>query len=216
MLTPAWLVGEWMVAATSRAGGAVLATEVLVTALAYLSAVPDPRGISSAPRTTLAWIGGIALVPAALALVAAHGDSYLPGDLDRVLSVAGWVGAIGLPVALAWWLRSGLSLPLLSLAAWTVAGPFFAGRRGAYPFLWAGVLSLGLVTWGLLERRSERINLGVAGFGITVLSFYFSSLMDRLGRSASLVGLGLLFLGGGWAMEQGRRRLVARVAGGSR
>ncbi len=216
VLTPAWLVGEWMVAATSRAGGAVLATEVLVTALAYLSAVPDPRGISSAPRTTLAWIGGIALVPAALALVAAHGDSYLPGDLDRVLSVAGWIGAIGLPVALAWWLRSGLSLPLLSLAAWTVAGPFFEGRRGAYPFLWAGVLSLGLVTWGLLERRSERINLGVAGFGITVLSFYFSSVMDRLGRSASLVGLGLLFLGGGWAMEQGRRRLVARVAGGSR
>jgi len=35
--------------------------------------------------------------------------------------------------------------------------------------------------------------------------------MDRLGRSASLIGLGLLFLGGGWALEQGRRRLVARV-----
>jgi len=36
--------------------------------------------------------------------------------------------------------------------------------------------------------------------------------MDRLGRSASLVGLGLLFLGGGWALERTRRRLVASVA----
>jgi hypothetical protein len=70
-----------------------------------------------------------------------------------------------------------------------------------------------LIVWGILERRSERINLGVAGFAITLLVFYFSSVMDRLGRSASLVGLGLLFLGGGWALEQGRRRLVARVTG---
>ena len=58
----------------------------------------------------------------------------------------------------------------------------------------------------------ERINLGVAGFASSVVVFYFSSVMDRLGRSASLVGLGLLFLGGGWALEQGRRRLVAEVA----
>ena len=64
---------------------------------------------------------------------------------------------------------------------------------------------------GVVERRSERINLGVAGFALTILVFYFSSVMDRLGRSASLVGLGLLFLGGGWALEQGRRRLVART-----
>jgi hypothetical protein len=32
--------------------------------------------------------------------------------------------------------------------------------------------------------------------------------MDKLGRSASLVGLGVLFLGGGWALERVRRRLV--------
>ena len=56
----------------------------------------------------------------------------------------------------------------------------------------------------------------MAGFAITVLVFYCSSVMDRLGRSASLVGLGLLFLGGGWALEQGRRRLVTRAAQGER
>jgi hypothetical protein len=48
-------------------------------------------------------------------------------------------------------------------------------------------------------------------FGMTVLAFYFSSLMDKLGRSLSLVGLGVVFLLGGWALEQLRRRLIARI-----
>lgn len=55
------------------------------------------------------------------------------------------------------------------------------------------------------------MNLGVAGFGLTVLVFYFSNVMDKLVRSLSLVALGVLFLAGGWALEQLRRRLMARV-----
>ena len=51
------------------------------------------------------------------------------------------------------------------------------------------------------------------GFALTVLVFYFSDVMDKLGRSASLIGLGLLFLGGGYLLEQARRRLVAGVRG---
>jgi len=54
--------------------------------------------------------------------------------------------------------------------------------------------------------------VGVLAFAITVIAFYFSSVMDKLGRSASLIGLGLLLIAGGWAMERTRRRLVARVA----
>ena len=71
--------------------------------------------------------------------------------------------------------------------------------------------SVGLVVWGLQENRRERINLGVAGFALTIVVFYFSSVMDKLGRSASLVGFGLLFLLGGWQLEQLRRKLVART-----
>jgi uncharacterized membrane protein len=67
----------------------------------------------------------------------------------------------------------------------------------------------------LLERRRERINLGVAGFALTVVIFYFSNVMDKLGRSMSLIGLGVLFLFGGWGLERARRQLVARIAGGS-
>jgi hypothetical protein len=35
--------------------------------------------------------------------------------------------------------------------------------------------------------------------------------MDKLDRAASWIGLGLLFLGGGWALEKMRRKLVAKV-----
>jgi hypothetical protein len=217
VLTPAWLAGEWTMAASFRAAAPVLTAAVLLTALAYLSALPAPGGGKTAPRLTLAWIGGIALIPAALSVIGSAHDGYHPaGVLSRELLMAGWIVGVGAPVALAWWLRRGVPGPLLALAAWTVAGPFLAGQRGVIPYLWAGAFSLGLVVWGILERRSERINLGVAGFAITVLIFYFSSVMDRLGRSASLVGLGLLFLGGGWMLERGRRRLVARVTGDER
>jgi uncharacterized membrane protein len=71
--------------------------------------------------------------------------------------------------------------------------------------------SIGLIAWGLMEERKERINLGVAGFALTIVFFYFSNVMDKLGRSASLIGLGLLFLLGGWLLERTRRQLVARL-----
>jgi uncharacterized membrane protein len=66
----------------------------------------------------------------------------------------------------------------------------------------------------LQEQRRERINLGVAGFALTIVVFYFSSVMGKLGRSASLVGFGLLFLLGGWQLERLRRKLVAHMTAG--
>ena len=212
LLTPAWLVGEWTVATDGLRGMPVLAVGLLVLALVYLGALPSPRGEPSAVRRALAWIGGLALIPATLLLVASvHEGGYGRGDLPVRLAVLGWLVAVGGPLGLAWALRGRVPTALIALAAWAAVGPLLVGQRGVAPYLWSGALSLGLIGWGVVERRSERINLGVAGFALTVLVFYFSSVMDRLGRSASLIGLGLLFLGGGWALEQARRRLVARV-----
>ena len=78
-------------------------------------------------------------------------------------------------------------------------------------YLWCAVGSFGLSLWGIHEQRPERINLGIAAFACTVFGFYFSSVMDKLGRSASLMCLGILFLGGGWVLERTRRRLMARI-----
>jgi hypothetical protein len=46
---------------------------------------------------------------------------------------------------------------------------------------------------------------------LTVASFYYSSVFGRFGRSIGLIGLGLLFVGGGWWLERTRRRLLGRI-----
>src|SRR5713226_8893454 len=117
---------------------------------------------------------------------------------------AAWVNVI----ATIWVLVIGTFSPVrsgttdtLAAYAWNSVGIYF----------WAGAGALGLVIWGLLERQRERINLGVVGFALTVLIFYFSDVMDKLGRSASLIGMGVLLLVGGWILERARRQLIARM-----
>ena len=55
--------------------------------------------------------------------------------------------------------------------------------------------------------------MGAAMFAASVIAFYFSAVMDKLERSISLVGLGVLFLAGGWALERVRRKLLLQARG---
>ena len=71
-----------------------------------------------------------------------------------------------------------------------------------------------LVVWGVRNSSKALVNYGMVAFAMTVMWFYFSSVMDKLGRSFGLIGLGILFLAGGWVLEQTRRRLVQGMAGG--
>jgi uncharacterized membrane protein len=210
LLAPAWLAGEWIVAAESRRAGAVLGTFVTLLALAYLGAEPF-SGRYPALRRALVWLGALAFIPASFMLVLASSTSRADAPLPSGLAVLGWIGAVGLPVGVGVALRRSNFLPLTVAAVWVVAGTFLASYRGVAPYLWCAVLAVGVIAWGVLDRRAERINLGIAGFALTVLVFYFSDVMDKLGRSASLIVLGLLFLGGGYLLEQTRRRLVATV-----
>jgi hypothetical protein len=43
---------------------------------------------------------------------------------------------------------------------------------------------------------------------VVVIWFYFADIFDKLDRSLALIGLGILFLAGGWALEKTRRKLV--------
>jgi uncharacterized membrane protein len=131
--------------------------------------------------------------------------------------MTGYVIAFVVPLLTAWLLRRKSAAWNVSFAVWvfavSVCNHDVFGELSVYGLCALG--AVGLVYWGLQERRPERINLGVAGFAITVITFYFSPVMDKLGRSASLVGFGLLFLLGGWKLERLRRKLVARTVGGA-
>jgi hypothetical protein len=177
-------------------------------ALTYLSALTTEH--REPVRRVLAWIGGIALIP--LAIVAIPERWWGQGqNLSYGLLFLGKGLGVILPLILAWWLRRRGALMNALAAVWVLVLGLISPDAKLTPYIWSAIASLGLIAWGLKENRRERINLGILGFGLAVLLFYFSNVMDKLGRSASLMGLGLVFLILAWGLERARRQLVARV-----
>jgi hypothetical protein len=226
LLTPAWLLGEWFQAAKpgyfpQQEAAGVAAAGCLMLAITYLTArIP---GRDSGLRKALAWIGGLGVIPWAFAVAVLQGPSLFGlrpkgvglMTLGDPLFLTGWSVALGAPLALAGLLR-GKAVWMNAVAAlWVLALAHSAAGLGpGWGVHGLGALgAVGLILWGLREGRSERVNLGVAGFAITLAAFYFSSVMDKLGRSLGLVGLGLLFLAGGWQLERLRRKLNALIGG---
>ena len=217
ILTPAWLACEWFDASSRYHASDRWALQgLLLLSLTYLTAVYGPQ--QGSVRRVLAWIGGVALLPlGVLCAVYEMWGSRARAPVEMyLLSVS--VGLLG-PLLLAWLLRGRESWKNGLAAVWTLFvfllpnTPQVGIVGQVAPYAWCAIGALGLIAWGLDENRKERINLGIAGFGLTILVFYFSEVMDKLGRSASLMGLGLLFLLLAWFLEKTRRRLVARVEG---
>jgi len=113
-------------------------------------------------------------------------------DQRRVVERAGLVGLFSATVGLLWWADDYKKLPI---------------------YFFCLLLALAVAGLGVRFIKKDAINLGVVMFGTTVLFFYSSTVMDKLGRSASLIGLGVLFLAGGFALERTRRRLLGRATG---
>jgi len=65
--------------------------------------------------------------------------------------------------------------------------------------------------WGVRMVSRALVNFGIIGFAISVVWFYFSDVFDKVGRSFGLMGLGILFLAGGWLLEKTRRRLIGQM-----
>lgn len=220
MLAPAWLWGEWIEAHARWMGWRDLtpaATGLFMLACAYLFA--RPADSAERWRRALAWLGAVALIPAAVALAMA-GDvdrAFVDGQQREVAGIArgiAWAIAIAVPLGLAAWLRGREAIWMVAALAWSlllaqVSPHTNAGELALYALLEVG--AVGVVLWGLRDGQRLAVNVGVLGFALAMLGFYFASLYDRLGRALGLIGLGVLFLGGGWLLERARRRLVARL-----
>jgi hypothetical protein len=215
ILAPAWLAGEWIVAANGSqfddVGAWIPIAGVFMTALTYVTATS--AGSTSRTRHTLLWVGSVGLVLSSLALAGLSYQSELrSSSASPRLLITGWTIAVGGPLLLAAWLREREAWPSAIAAVWVAMLLFVREAGGDVGFYaWWALGAVGLVAWGVRDGRAERINIGAAIFAATVLTFYFSQVMDKLGRSASLIGLGLLFLGGGWALERMRRRLIEQA-----
>src|SRR5688572_16465496 len=223
VLVPAWLWGEWTQAQPQHAawrGLAPVAVGMFLLACAYLMA--KPAASTERWRRALAWLGAIGLIPAAVSLAMA-------GDIDWTLFGAqypartgvprfvAWAVAVALPLGLAWFLRGRDAAWLLVALAWALVLMQVSPRTDAGELAMFALLALGasgVVLWGLRDQQRLAINVGVLGFACAVLGFYFSSLYDKLGRALGLIGIGVLFIGGGWLLERARRRLISSLQAG--
>ncbi len=222
-LGPAWLAAEWVsrVPWQFTVSGDLVASVVpygmVLLAVAYLSATA--RGPEVPWRRGLAWLGAVGLVLTAGRLVRAGGLVDLPVAPEAVaasLLALGWTVAIVLPLLVAFLLARSRAWPVLvaaGLAAVVLSLDASVTWQRLCIYLVYAAGSAGLVAWGMKDREQVRVNVGVIGFVLTVLSFYYSDLFDMLGRAMGLVGLGVLCIVGGWLAERTRRRLIARIEG---
>jgi uncharacterized membrane protein len=224
ILLPFWLIGEWQVRVSDAYHRAEYLEPLFVLALAlvYLGAV---RHAEKDPlRRGLMWIGGLAFLPAVIITSYESWERiwwrYNPQPVPRLTLIIGWIAALGLPLLVGSLIRPDQITRYIGAVGW--AGILVLVNMSADPeknlllYLWCLIGSIAMIWWGVDDRRKERINLGMAGFAITLLGFYFSSVLDKFGRSTALIAMGLIFLVGGYYMERLRRRLIAQVVGGAR
>ncbi len=201
VLTPAWIVAEVVEYERFLPDPSPWpAAFVALTALAYLSAAR--RDEESPWRHALAAIGAVAVIPAWI----------LAAVLPKAPFSGAWLLLVPLPVAYG--LRGRRSWPLVAWAGWIALQVLASSNKMPVTgHLIAGFAAVALAGWGIAELRKERVNLGLAGFVICVLSFYFSYVADAINRSLGLIVLGVLFLAGGWQLERLRRKLMRRIEG---
>jgi hypothetical protein len=215
ILVPWWLAGEWDEWVNTSGAMLPVCTGICALSLIYLTA--RHSAADGALRKSLAWIGGLALLPASV-MVAVYGPvnrfgAYRQAVGSDAYGIA-WGIALLFPLGVALLLDRRQVVWSAAAIAWTfvlaMLGSGAHERIATYG--WCLIGAAGLAAWGIREARPERINLGTAGLAITVMVFYYSDVMDKLGRSASLIGIGLLFLGGGWLLERMRRHLMTHIS----
>jgi uncharacterized membrane protein len=229
LLVPAWMISEMSFSMDRHIGQDVFIGRALFTwAILYLtfflgSERKVVRGILFAAGAIAAVVGTLLMLTGWVSLPQ---QTFVPFSM-RVwawiaiaaipLLIAAFHGHKGLvPIALA--VGYAIALPWC-IRVWTETNTFganhFSFTRSEPNFAAHAVVALFAVYicgWGVRIASRMLVNLGIASFAVSVAWFYFSDIFSKVGRSLGLVGLGVLFLAGGWVLERTRRRLMAHMA----
>jgi uncharacterized membrane protein len=175
-------------------------------------------------------IGAVTSIVLMLAAGASHSSNqtFLPFGVR----VWAWVAIAAVPLLIAAFHGHKGLVPIAAAIAFVIALPWCftvktakivdADNGGSItltsvtPNLLAHLLvaafAVFLCWWGVRLLSRALVNLGIVGFAAAVLWFYFSHIYNDHERALGLIGLGVLFLAGGWALEKMRRRILARMA----
>jgi uncharacterized membrane protein len=227
LLFPAWMLCELSFRTDGYIGNDIYAGRFLfVWAILYLTFFLGSK--RKVVQGILFAVGAIAAVSGIVSMLTGWASwsaeqSFIPFSVR----VWAWIALAALPLAIAAFHgHKGLIPPALAVAfsialpwcyrSWTETYNWDQGHHvytRTEPNLVAHALvaafAVFICWWGVRMASKALVNVGIAGFAIAVAWFYFSSLYDKMGRSLGLIGLGVLFLAGGWALEKMRRRIMA-------
>ncbi len=230
LLFPAWIFSELSFAAEGHIGqGVYLGRFLLTWAVLYLTFF-----LGSSRKV----VQGILFAAAAITSIVGTGMllgswvSWSAAQTFLTFSTRawGWADIAALPLLIALFHFRKSFIPALVTVCFSMALPWCVQLRTrqydygnvhnsftyVVPNLWAHALvaafAVFIIWWGVLQTSRALVNFGIVGFAITVIWFYFSDIFDRFGRSLGLIGLGILFLAGGWALEKMRRRLISQIS----
>jgi uncharacterized membrane protein len=226
LLIPAWIICEWSARIEGyRLSEVIIIRMITAFAAAYLVAFLHEKkklvfGVLFATGCVGVIVGTAMLSESDLIWYRWSRAAPVPAALAGFA----WVCIVVLPLLFTWRFNPPGVLPVAVILGMIVILPhLYRTRDQTYGWvpsepIWASYALVALVAaflawWGVQQRCRAVINYGVVGFALTILWFYFSSVMGKLERSFSLIVLGVLFLGGGWILEKIRRRLVRRVEG---
>jgi hypothetical protein len=228
LLVPAWMLCEfesrahWHIGSDAYEGRMLFAWSVLYLTFFVGSQRKVLQGILFAVSAVASIVG--------VGMMLENWNSW-SGDqtfLPFSLRVWAWVMIAAVPLVVAAFHGHKGLVPIAVAVAFTVALPWcYRLKNNTYrwgngyattyhytiPNLAAHALVAGfavfLCWWGVRLGSRLLVNFGIVGFAIAVAWFYFSDILDKLGRSLGLIGMGVLFLVGGWALEKLRRRITA-------
>ena len=224
ILIPWWLAGEWvLVTEKYHSNWAIPSQGLLLLAILFLSAQHEKEEYRQL-RLGMIWTGCLGFIPLLVAVLESS-DGFLWGNykpaLPATLLLLGYVLAYVPPLVIAFIARRKQAVWMFGSAGWVavlgVVGRTDRHWEHAWLYLWMALGATLLCAWGVQGHRKLFINYGSALFAITVIWFYFSSVMDKLGRASGLIFLGVIFLLGGWLLNRLRTDLIARTtaAGGA-
>jgi hypothetical protein len=227
LLFPAWILSEFSYYAEGHIGENVYAGRFLIVwAVLYLTFF-----LGSKREVLQGILFGVAAIASITGICVLLEGWHSWGDqtfLPLGLRTWGWVDIAAIPLLFAFFRFRKSVIPVTIAIAFSIALPWcqrvwtesdnnWYGKPYSYvhhgPNLAAhalvAVFAVFIIWWGVRQLSQALVNLGIVGFAITVIWFYFSDIFDKLDRSLGLIGLGILFLAGGWALEKTRRRIVA-------
>ncbi len=230
LMVPAWIFSELAYSTENQIGGRAYQGRFLfVWAILYLTFfVGSRRKVAKGILFGAAAIAG--LVGIVLMLEGWRSWYGTPAFVPFSTRVWGWGAIAALPLIVALFKGYKGLIPPVAAVALTIALPWCESRSVQhynygngmestmtfdFPNLAAHAVvtafTVFLIWWGVRVASRSLVNLGIVSFAVSVGWFYFSNIFDKIGRSLGLIGLGILFLAGGWVLEMTRRRLIAGI-----